>query len=189
MRTAKKHGSHPLKTIWNVVTWILVGAVVLVTIALVGVRLVGLRPYAVLSGSMEPTYKTGAVVYVKQVDYHTLKVGDPITFMVDDTTVATHRIVEIVPDEDDPSILRYRTKGDNNPTADGAPVHYKNVIGMPVFSLPYLGFVAHAIQNPPGNYLIIAGCALILFLALLPNVFASGKSASDTDEKAETDHT
>ena len=44
-----------MKKIWNFFNTLIVIAVVLLAIALVGVRLVGLTPYAVLSGSMEPT--------------------------------------------------------------------------------------------------------------------------------------
>lgn len=42
-----------LKTVWNVITTVLVAAVVVLAILLVGVRVTGLTPYVVLSGSME----------------------------------------------------------------------------------------------------------------------------------------
>ena len=71
-----------IRKIWDGITTILVVMVVLLAIALVGVRVVGLQAYTVLSGSMEPAYPTGSVIYVKEVDYKTLEVGDPITFMV-----------------------------------------------------------------------------------------------------------
>ena len=45
-----------LKTVWNVITTVLVALVVVLAILLVGVRVVDLTPYVVLSGSMEPTY-------------------------------------------------------------------------------------------------------------------------------------
>lgn len=124
--------SHSFKKIWNVVSTVLVALVVLLAVALVGVRLVGLNTYVVLSGSMEPTYHTGSLLYVKSVDPQDLRVGDPITFMLNEDTVATHRIIEILPDEEDSSVLRFRTQGDANDAPDGTPVHYKNVIGKPV---------------------------------------------------------
>ena len=91
------------KKIWNVVTTVLVAVVVILALLLVGVRLFGMQVYTVLSGSMEPVYHTGSLIYVKNVDYRDLKEGDVITFMLDEDTVATHRIVGIVPDEEDPS--------------------------------------------------------------------------------------
>ena len=160
-----------MKSLWNVLTTLLVTVVVLLAVALVGVRLVGLQPYMVLSGSMEPTYHVGSLVYVKKVDYKQLQVGDPITYMISQDTVVTHRIIEVLVDEEDPNTLRYFTKGDANDAPDGTSVHYKNIIGKPVFSLPYLGYVSNYIQHPPGMYLAIAAGAILMLLVFLPDLF------------------
>ena len=171
---------HTVKTVWNIITNILAGLVVLLAIALVGVRLVGIQVFTVLSGSMEPAYHVGSLIYVKEVDYKQLQPGDVITFMLDENTVATHRIVEVVPDEEDPETLRYRTKGDANNAADGGLVHYKNVIGTPIFTIPKLGYFADYIQNPPGTYVAISAGAILLLLVFLPDLFSS-----DAQEKKE----
>lgn len=165
-----------VKKIWNAVTTTLVVLVVLLAVALVGVRLIGFEVYAVLSGSMEPNYPTGSVIYVQKVDYKELAVNDPITFMLNENTVATHRIVEILPDENDPKILRYRTKGDANEAVDGGLVHYKNIIGKPVFSIPYLGYIASYIQNPPGTYIAIGVALILILLAFVPELLSDGKT-------------
>ncbi len=166
---------HPLKKIWNIITSILVSLAVLLALLLVGARVVGLQVFTVLSGSMEPTYHTGALIYVKKVDPSTIREGQVITFMLDEDTIATHRVVDIVPDEKDPSVLRFRTKGDANEAEDGTLVHYKNVVGTPVFSIPYLGYVANYIQHPPGMYVAISAGAVLLLLIFLPDVFAGEK--------------
>ncbi len=171
--------SKTIEKVWNFITSILVGLVLLLAIALVGVRLVGFQVYTVLSGSMEPTYHTGALLYVKEVDYTTLEAGDVITFMLNEDTVATHRVMGVVPDEEDPTVLRFRTKGDANDTEDGRMVHYKNIIGSPVFSIPYLGYVADFIQNPPGTYIAVSAGAVLLLLLFLPDLLFSD------DEKKE----
>lgn len=160
-----------LKKIWNIFTTVLTVVFVLLALALVGVRLFGFQVFSVLSGSMEPLYHVGSLIYVKEVDYHELKSGDVITFMLDEDLVATHRIVDVCPDQDDPSVLRYQTKGDANEAADGTLVHYKNVIGTPVFTIPYLGYVADFIQKPPGTYAAIAIGAVLLALMFLPDLF------------------
>ena len=160
-----------LKKIWNIFTTVLTVVFVLLALALVGVRLFGFQVFSVLSGSMEPEYHVGSLIYVKEVDYHELKSGDVITFMLDEDLVATHRIVDVCPDQDDPSVLRYQTKGDANEAADGTLVHYKNVIGEPVFTIPYLGYVADFIQKPPGTYAAIAIGAVLLALMFLPDLF------------------
>ena len=169
------HMSKKLKKIWNLFTTILVVMAVLLAVALVGARLAGLGVYTVLSGSMEPVYHTGSLLYVKNVDTAEIKEGQVITFMLSEDLVATHRVVEVVPDEEDPTVIRFRTKGDANDAVDGSLVHYKNVIGTPIFSIPYLGYVANYIQNPPGTYIAIAVGAVLLLLVFLPDLFSDEK--------------
>lgn len=164
------------KLIVKIANWIATAAVAVVVILallLVGVRLIGMQVFTVLSGSMEPTYHVGSLIYVKKVDPMQLQSGDVITFMLDEDTVATHRIVDVIPDEEDPSVIRFQTKGDANDTVDGSLVHYKNVLGTPVFTIPRLGYLASYIQNPPGTYVAISAGAVLLALVFLPDVFGS----------------
>lgn len=167
------------------ISTVLVVIVVVVALLLVGARLFGLQVYAVLSGSMEPTYHVGSLIYVKDVDPFELESGEVITFMLDENTVATHRIVEVVPDEEDASVVRFRTKGDANENADSSLVHYKNVIGSPVFTIPQLGYVVNYIQNPPGTYVAISAGAILLLLVFLPDLFGDDKKKKkDADDDA-----
>ena len=106
--------SKTLKKIWNFVSTVLVAVVVLLALLLAGARIFGLQVFTVLSGSMEPTYHTGSLIYVKKVDPFTIQPGQPITFMLDEKTVATHRVVGVVPDEEDATVIRFRTKGDRS---------------------------------------------------------------------------
>ncbi|MGN1113264.1 MAG: signal peptidase I [Acutalibacteraceae bacterium] len=159
---------------------LLVIVFVVLAVLLVGVRLFGLQVYAVLSGSMEPEYHTGSLIYVRSVDYKEIQPGQVITFMLNEDTVATHRVVEVVPDEEDPEVLRYRTKGDANDVEDGSLVHYKNVLGTPVFTIPYLGFLSAYIQKPPGLYIAVAASAIALIIVFLPDLLSGGKGDSGT---------
>ena len=63
-------------------------------------------------------------------------------------------------------------------------MHYKNVIGRPVFSIPYLGYVADYIQHPPGRYVAISAGAVLLLLVFLPDVFSEDP---DKKKKAEAE--
>ena len=133
---------------------------------LVGVRLVGLRPMCVLSGSMEPTYHTGSLIYVKPCAPEDVQVGDAITFVLnEDLDVVTHRVISI-----DAENEHFYTQGDANDAPDGAPVYFKNLIGRPVFTIPYLGYVSHWVSNPPGMYLAIAIAIVLIVLAFLPDM-------------------
>ena len=170
-----------LKKLWSVLSTLIVVAVVALAILLAGVRIVGLTPYVVLSGSMEPTYHTGSLIYDKKVDPFTLKEGDVITFMVSEDTLATHRIVGVVPDEDEPGTIRFRTKGDANDAEDGTLVHYKNVVGTPVFTIPYLGYFSNWITHAPGKYIAITAAVVFLILLFLPDML---KKADEADQRA-----
>lgn len=171
---------------------ILVVLIVILALLLAGVRLIGLQVFSVLSGSMEPAYHTGSLIYVKEVDPYQLESGDVITFMLDEDTVAIQRIVSVVPDEEDTSVIRFQTKGDTSNAADGTLVHYKNVVGSPVLAIPKLGYVANYIQNPPGRYIAISVGVILLILLFLPGSFTDGekdKKRSKTRKAAKSEST
>ena len=186
-KTAFRKANFPmnsLKKVFDIFTTLLVVLVAALAILLVGMRFAGFKVFTVLSGSMEPTYHTGSVIYVKEVDYTTLQAGDVITFAISEDMVATHRIVGVVPDDEDPSVLRYRTKGDANDSEDGTLVHYKNIVGKPVFTIPYLGYIASYIQSPPGSYIAIAGAAFLLMLTFIPDLFEKDEEEDKKSAKA-----
>lgn len=63
---------------------------VFLSVSLVGVRLLGVEIYTMLSSSMEPSYRLGSVIYVKETEISELQIGDVITFRVeDDITVSS----------------------------------------------------------------------------------------------------
>ena len=172
-----------IKKTANILSTLAVILALALVLLLVAPRVFGVHVFTVLSGSMEPTYHVGSLIYVKKVDPYTIEVGQPITFMLDEDTVATHRVVGIVPDEEDPTVIRFRTKGDANDAEDGSLVHYKNVVGTPVFSIPRLGYVANYIQHPPGMYVAISGCAILVLLTFLPDLFADEEKAPPKEKK------
>ena len=171
------------KIILKILSTVAVAVVVLLAILLAGVRLIGFTPYTVLSGSMEPTYHVGSVIYVKDVDPTELEVGDPLTFRLPGGAVATHRIIEVIDDKTgQPS---FRTKGDANDTADGI-TPASSVIGKPVFSIPYLGYLSDFLQKPLGLICVIGCTAVVLILSYAVDaLFAKSKTPPpDPDEES-----
>ena len=153
-------------TVWKSITWICTAIVIILLILFVGVRLVGLRPFIVLSGSMEPKYSIGSLLYVKNVEPEDIKVGDVITYIMNEQLdICTHRVVDISED----SSLFY-TKGDANNTADQTPVHYKNLIGIPVFAVPMLGYIASAVQAPAGLITVIVVMLVLIVMSFVPDL-------------------
>ena len=160
-----------LKKAWDILTVLIVVFVAILAILLVGIRLVGITPYTVLSGSMEPQYHVGSMIYVKAVDPTQLKERDPVTFYLDGDTVATHRIIEVIPDEYNENAVYFRTQGDANDSPDSNLLHSSKVIGKPVFSIPYLGYLSAYIQQSPGRNVALGVCALLLLCVMLPEIY------------------
>ena len=172
-----------VKKVWNIITWVLVGIVGLLAIFLFGFKLFGFQIYTVLSGSMEPTYLTGSVVYVQKVNTDDLKKGDVITYKVGSKTLVTHRIIELVPDPEDPERTLFRTKGDNNNTADGALVEPQNVVGRVAFGIPLLGYLSVFLQTPYGKIAAIAFAIMLLALMFLPDLLLKKDKQSEEDKQ------
>ena len=168
-----------VKKIWDAATTVLVVLVVIFAVFLMGSRLVGMQVYNVISGSMEPSYSVGDLIYVKEVDPDSVKVGDPITFVLnEDLVVATHRVVAI-----DSENRQFTTKGDANKTEDAAPVHFNNLIGVPVFAIPLLGYVSAYIQSPPGMYVAIGFGVLLLAAVFLPDMLTKKDKKEEQQEE------
>lgn len=166
-----------LKKVWNICSGILVSGIVILAILLAGIRVTGITPYVVLSGSMEPVYPVGSMIYVRQAEPEAVKVGEAITFYLDEGMIATHRVVEI-----DEAEQHFVTKGDANETMD-APVSFGNLIGKPVFCIPGLGRLSAWIAQPPGMY--VAGCfaLVVLVLMFLPEILDKADAADKKEER------
>lgn len=170
-----------IKKIWNGINGVLLGLVVLLAVALVGVRLFGVEIFVVLSGSMQPAYRTGSVIYVTEKDAETLEAGDVITFRLDGDTTATHRITEVTEKDGE---IAFRTKGDANELEDASLVSASQVLGTPVFTIPYLGYLVTYVQSTSGRYAAIAvGAALLLMMFLPDIIFGDDKKSDDEGEK------
>ena len=203
---------HAVKKIWSLISTLLVTCMILLAIALVGVRVVGLTPYAVLSGSMEPAYHVGSLIYVKDIAPEDVEIGMPISFVVnEDLLVATHRVVdiesfttkqELITDEtgnpvldengeeqfqevplEEPSYY-YQTKGDANEEVDGSPVYYKNLLGTPVFTIPYLGYLSSWLQTRQGMIMGISIALVVIILTFMPDIL---RALDDKPEDKKSD--
>jgi signal peptidase len=110
-------------------------ALVLILIPLIPIILT-LKPLIVLSSSMTPLLGVGDLVIVKPIEPSNLKVGDILAFKDPagrKNVIITHRIVEI---EDE----KFQTKGDAVEEPDQFVVHAKDVVGIVIFDIPYLGY-------------------------------------------------
>ena len=143
-------------------------------------RVFGVRLFSVLTGSMVPAYNVNDIVYVVPAEFEEIKVGDVITYVLDENlTTVTHRVVEI-----DTAEQRFTTKGDANNTNDANTVMYGNVIGVVRFSIPKAGAITEFADNMYGKIVIIGviGCFAVLSIALDGGKKKKRNNAAQTDE-------
>ncbi|MBQ8387684.1 MAG: signal peptidase I [Clostridia bacterium] len=98
-------------------------------------------------------------------------------------------------------IYMYTTYGINNInkneesgyTLDGKPgvgnLASTNVVGKPVFSIPFLGYIANFVQQPPGQYIAIGGCFILVILTLFTGTKDDKKKGGEETEPEETEET
>jgi len=169
-----------IKKIYDAVSVLVVIALVVLALLLVGVRLFGIKPFTVLSGSMEPRYHVGSVVYVADVRPEELSVGDALTFS-NNGTVITHEIVEII-EADSPENMYFVTKGLTNNITDGR-IPVRDIIGKPVFSIPYLGYVAEYFQKPSGLIGVVCAIVVLMAVSFILDIFVKDEKDADASEK------
>ena len=119
--------------------------------------LFGYTGMTVMSGSMAPLIEVGDFVLVKEVKNTPIQVGDVITYKQNSQYV-THRVIERL------NSSEFVTQGDANNTADLTPVHYDQVIGVMIFTIPKLGSLLMWIKTTEG--LLTCGIFFIVLMWL-----------------------
>lgn len=161
-----------VKNIINVLTTL----IIVVGVVFIGLYLCGITPYVVLSGSMEPTIKTGSLCFInKHSKYEKIKEKDIIAFKMDKTLV-THRVDEI----NDEGFI---TKGDNNDIQDGSLVTKDNFVGKNIFWIPKVGYGVKLVQSTKGK-IIFGTCIVLLFMA---GLLLGDDKKKDSKEKVDLD--
>ena len=128
--------------------------------------LFGFKMYIVNSDSMSKTdFDAGSLIFVKEVDPSTLKEGDIITFMSQDTDsfgeTITHKIRKVTTDaEGNPGFITYGTTTD---TDDDTIVTYPYVLGKYQSSIPGLGTFFNFLKTTPGYFV----CIFIPFMLII----------------------
>ena len=129
--------------------------------------LFGYKMYIVNSESMAATdFNAGALIFVKEVDPATLKEGDIITFMSQDTDsfgeTITHKIRTVTTDaEGNPGFITYGTTTD---TDDETIVTYPYVLGQYQSHIAGLGTFFNFLKTTPGYFVCIFTPFMLIIL-------------------------
>lgn len=130
--------------------------------------LFNIKPYVVLSGSMEPTIKTGSLCFInKNAKFDSIEKGDIIAYKLSNGTLVTHRVVS-------KNSNGLNTKGDNNKDVDGLITTKNNFVGKNAFWIPVIGYVFKAFQTTKGK---------IIYLTLIVVLFMIGLLFGDKSDK------
>lgn len=116
--------------------------------------------FTVLTDSMQSEIPQGAFLLVKRVDPGSIRVGDDITYMIDQKQSVTHRVIQINENYADSGMRGFTTKGIENPTPDSEVVYAENVVGVVQVSIPGLG---DALTYIGENFWMVLGLLTILF--------------------------
>ena len=129
--------------------------------------LFGYKMYIVNSESMAATdFNAGALIFVKEVDPATLKEGDIITFMSQDTDsfgeTITHKIRKLTTDaEGNPGFITYGTTTD---TDDETIVTYPYVLGQYQSHIAGIGTFFNFLKTTPGYFVCIFTPFMLIIL-------------------------
>ncbi len=129
--------------------------------------LFGFKLYIVNSDSMAATdFNAGALIFVKEVDPSTLKEGDIITFMSQDTEsfgeTVTHKIRKLATDaEGNPGFVTYGTTTD---TDDATIVTYPYILGRYQSHIAGLGTFFNFLKTTPGYFICIFTPFMLIIL-------------------------
>ncbi|KAK6644444.1 Signal peptidase complex catalytic subunit S11C [Polyplax serrata] len=117
----------------------------------------------VLSGSMEPAFHRGDILFLTNYEEEPIRVGDIVVFKVEGRDIPiVHRVIKL--HEKENGTVKFLTKGDNNNVDDRglyAPgqlwLTKNDVVGRARGFLPYLGMVTiYMNEYPKFKYALLA---------------------------------
>ncbi|KAJ9688617.1 hypothetical protein PVL29_014328 [Vitis rotundifolia] len=124
----------------------------------------------VLSGSMEPGFKRGDILFLRMTK-DPIRTGEIVVFNVDGKDIPiVHRVIEVHERQDNGEV-DVLTKGDHNPKDDRFLYPYgqlwlqrHHIMGRAVGFLPYVGWVTIIMTEKPIVKYILIGVMALLFI-------------------------
>jgi signal peptidase len=182
-----------LKWTRNLLTYVLILMFLILLVSAVTSRMNGGTPkvlgkeiLTVLSGSMEPGIKTGAVIAVTPVrgeeQQGAFQPGDVITYKALDGSgsLITHRILSV---SGAGPTLEYITKGDNNDAQDPSPIPAGNVVASYAdFTIPLVGYFMNWVKSTAGIIIVIIIPGIFLVISSILTIFKSIMRMDDPEE-------
>lgn len=133
----------------------------------------------VTSDSMLPTLERGHLLILQRQAPEDIHVGDIIVYNADWHTQApvVHRIIQI---ENVTGELRYYTQGDNNSQPDPFYRTYENIVGVVVFTIPYIGNITLFLQQPGVLPIVLV---FLIILMIIPEFLPKKDEEKEVEEE------
>ena len=124
---------------------------------------------------MSPYYAQGNLIYVRPKNTNEILVGDIITYYENSgKKISTRRVIAVENNHED-----FYTKADTKTYIEPGVVKKRNIIGSPIFQIPYIGLVLSKTA-----FAWIQG--LFFTIAFLPNRNHSMEYLCRVEKEAET---
>lgn len=193
MAKEKASTTHKVLTIVGIVLCILLIPILLINLTLIAKSYInkddvpnigGTTPLIVLTDSMYPIIESGDLIICQGAEPEEIQVGDVIAFFDpagNGTTIVTHRVIEVTEQNGE---LAWRTKGDNNNTADRLAVTADKLVAVYEGTrIPGFGNVALFMQSTPGLIVCVV-CPILLLVGydMLRRRMYEKANKQDTDQ-------
>lgn len=125
----------------------------------------------VLSGSMEPAFHRGDLLFLTNYQEDPIRVGEIVVFKIEGRDIPiVHRVLRLHEKED--GTVKFLTKGDNNMVDDRGLyakgqlwLERKDVVGRARGFVPYIGNVTIMMNDYPKlKYVILAGLGIFVLI-------------------------
>lgn len=182
----KKKAKNIFITLWSFFTTFIVSVIAIFAVALVVLHFTGVEFFTVESASMTPKYPKDALVFVKDTQPENIKVGDVVTYVMNENGVlVTHRVVSIDNNEE-----TFTTKGDANESEDPKPVLWGNVVGKVIFGIPKIGAAFRLFSGKDAKIYIIAVIVVLGIISVVGDIAEKRRrtrkeeNSDDTEESS-----
>lgn len=141
--------------------------------------------YTILTQSMYPSIKAGDIIITYKNDNNIYNSGDVITFISNENggITITHRVDEVFKVNDEYS---YKTKGDNNNTADREIVKSDDVLGKVIFKIPKAGYIQQLLVTRTGwIFAVVLPCLGIVIYDILKMFRITARKSAELVRKTQ----
>jgi signal peptidase len=112
---------------------------------------------------------------VRPTDIQDIRLGDVLTYQIKpgNPAVVSHRVIEVHSISN--GTKEFVTQGDNNPSADAAPVTEAQVRGTIWYSVPFVGWASIVVGQYSGWIVPVAGIGLLGYAGAMILSAATGR--------------